>query len=560
MPDRLRMIAAPFVVAPPAGARIRTRLRVSTADHAVLRQLGQYLGRLASRDLAERCHLGHGDEGRARRKRALTAASSSRWAGAITRTSQDQWQPAYRNLLDQRASLRRAIRCLRARCAAPVGGRAGRIRGYASAAERWQKQRRLDLLTTRLACVEARITQGRVSVVRGGRRLLHTRHHLKEAELTPPQWRQRWLAARWFLAADGDAEYRPGNGTILVHPEEGWCELKLPAPLAHLANRPRGRYRLSCQVAFSYRAEQWAAQVASGAVRYDLVYQPERGRWYLDASWTHPRGPVPTLAELAAFPRIAVDLNAGHLACVVLDPSGNPVGNPHTIPLDLDDRCSSTRDGRVRAAISQLTALAKTHSCQVIAIEDLNFADTRAEGRETLGRGRRGKRFRRIVAGIPTRRFRDRLVQMCTNQRLWVIAVDPAYTSRWGRQHWHAPLQIITPTTAVTVHHAAAVVIGRRSLGYRARRRPGVPPTHRRMGAEESYRPGWIMYQASAGPDPPVRRPGSPLGVRPASPNRKQAQVQVAEDRLRPPVNPLASVDAEERFSSRQTAGATRAR
>jgi hypothetical protein len=510
MPCRLRAIAAPFVVAPSAGARIRTRLRITAADQAVLRQVGEHLGRLAGHDLAERCRLGLGEVDRARRKRQLTAASSSRWAGALTRTSEDQWQRAHRNLLDDRIRLHRAIRRIRARLAAPAGGRTGRARGYASGFERWQKQRRLHQLTARLASVEARIARGRVSVVRGGRRLLHARHRL-DGELATALWRGRWWAARWFLTADGDAEYPLGNGTIAVDPQQGWCELKLPATLVRLANRPHDRYRLSCSIAFSYRAEEWAAQVVSGAVRYDIAYDPKRNRWYLDASWTRPCRTVPTLAELAGLPRVAVDLNAGHLACWLLDGSGNPVGQPISIPLDLEGLRSTTRDGRVRAAVSQLITLAKAHGCEAIAIENLDFAAARAEGRETLGRGRRGKQFRRTVAGIPTKRFRDRLLQMCANQSIWVVAVDPAYTSRWGDQHWHAPLapQSRTPA-AVTVHHAAAVVIGRRSLGFRARRRPGVPPTHRRMGAGESYRPGQPRPRAGAGPDPPARRSGSP--------------------------------------------------
>jgi hypothetical protein len=516
MPRPLRAIAAPIVVPPPVGARIRTRVRLSTADQAVLRQVGEYLGRLAGHDLAERCRLGLGGSDWTRRKRVLTTGSSSRWAGALTRTSDNQWQCGYRNLIDERAGLRRAIGRLRTRLAAPVG-HVGRVRGYASRAERWQKQRRLHVLSARLARVDARLAQGRVSVVRGGRPLLHTRQHLEATGLTEPQWRQRWEAARWFLTADGDAAYPLGNGTILVHPKEGWLELKLPAPLAYLANRPHGRYRLSCPVRFSYRADAWAAQVASGAVRYEISYKPERDRWYLDASWTHPSRPLPTLAELADVPRVAVDLNAGHLDCWVLDPSGNPVGAPQTIPLELDERCSTTRDGRLRAAISQLIAFAKAHGCRVIAIEDLDFAGARAEGRETLGRGRRGKRLRHIVAGIPTRQFRDRLTQMCTNQGLWVVAVDPAYTSKWGRRHWLAPLQR-TNSAAVTVHHAAAVVIGRRSLGYRARRRPGVPPARQWMGAGESYRPGQQRSRACAGPDPPARRSGGPSkDARPAA-------------------------------------------
>jgi len=55
-----------------------------------------------------------------------------------------------------------------------------------------------------------------------------------------------------------------------------------------------------------------------------------------------------------------------------------------------------------------------------------------------------------------------------------VIAVDPAYTSRWGAEHWLAPLRQQASPVPATGHHAAAVVIGRRALGYRARRRAGV--------------------------------------------------------------------------------------
>jgi len=62
---------------------------------------------------------------------------------------------------------------------------------------------------------------------------------------------------------------------------------------------------------------------------------------------------------------------------------------------------------------------------------------------------------------------------MAANADLAVIAVDAAYTSQWGREHWLAPLR--NQTSWATGHHAAAVVIGRRALGHRARRR--VHPT-----------------------------------------------------------------------------------
>ena len=103
-----RTIAAPFVVPPPSGARVRTRLRPSAEDETVLLAVGRHLGRLAGVDLADRARRGRADAGRTARKRGLTAASSSRWAGAITRTSDAQWNGRTR-LYESATSIRRSL-------------------------------------------------------------------------------------------------------------------------------------------------------------------------------------------------------------------------------------------------------------------------------------------------------------------------------------------------------------------------------------------------------------------------------------------------------------------
>jgi hypothetical protein len=108
---------------------------------------------------------------------------------------------------------------------------------------------------------------------------------------------------------------------------------------------------------------------------------------YLDASWSPVRKSEADLDELRRGRVLAIDLNAGHLAAVVIDASGNPVGGPVT----------------------------------------------------------------------------------ATNRGLAVIAIDPAYTSTWGAQYWLRALRQHSPVA--TGHHSAAVVIGRRGLGQRARRR-----------------------------------------------------------------------------------------
>src|ERR1700737_3875557 len=98
-------------------------------------------------------------------------------------------------------------------------------------------------------------------------------------------------------------------------------------------------------------------------------------------------------------------------------------------------------------------------------------------------RGAGGRRFRGLVAGIPTAGFRRRLSQMAANQGLSVIAVDAAYTSRWGLEHWFAALK--QASSEASSHHAAALVIARRGLAQRARRRARCDSTHQRMGERE---------------------------------------------------------------------------
>jgi IS605 OrfB family transposase len=545
----LREIAGPFVVAPPTGTRVRTRLRVSRMDAAVLGEVGGYLGSLASADLAARCAEGRLDAGqRARsrqvRKQELTAKSSSRWAGALTRTSEDAYQLAHRNLLAERRSLLARIKRIEARLAVTAGQRAGRVHGYPATAERHAKTIRIQTFRTRLAEVEQQLGTGRVSVCRGGKALLRQRNNLADAGLTETQWRQRWAASRLFLTADGEKDKTWGNETIRWNPDQNWLEITLPAPLARLANRPGGRYRLSCPAEFPYRGGDVAAQAATGAVRYDIALDPARGRWYLGASWkTPPTGPL-TLAQARQGTVVAVDVNAGHLAVAVLDPGGNPIGAPYTIDLPLAGLPSSTRDGRLRAAITRILTTAREHRANAVVIENLDFADARRQGRERTGhrpsQGRRGRAFRHQVAGIPTARFRDRLTHMACNTGIAVIAVDPAYTSRWGAQHWLAPLQQHHPK--LTGHHAAALVIGRRGLGLRARRRaPGNLPAPEDAAAPPRAKSTQARPETHPKTGTETRRPATPTdprqppGTKTGRPRRTTAGDQATQDRSGPP-------------------------
>lgn len=535
MGGQLRRIGDPVVAAASEGARVRTRLHLTADEAAALGEAGEFLGSVYRRELAGRITLGRLDRKahavwRAERKRAVTAVASSRWAGALTRAVEDQYQLGMRALDAEVTDLRAAITVLESRCAlrrgevgAPdrdvAGGPRRRsrraVRGYRTAAERFCKTRRLAALRARLDGAQAALAAGRPSITVGGNRRWRTRQNLTAAGLSEQQWRDRWDTARMFLTADGESGKASGNETIRVD-ESGHLRVKVPAALT---DRFGTHLHIAAPVAFNHRGDEWLSRVvARRAVRYDIMYDPDRGRWYLDASWTTTPVSVPELDELREHRVLGVDLNADHLAACVLDPSGNPIGQPVTIPVETASFRATRRDGRARAAITTLLDLAHHHGCAAVVVENLNFTDARSTGRETLGRGRRGKRLRRTVSGIPTRRFRDRLTAMAARRGIAVIGVDPAYTSKWGRQHWRNPLQQQTSDpTAVTVHHGAAVAIGRRGLGVPIRRRPAGPRTQQRMRAgtppaRPDQPPSATRRCDSSGPPTrPPRRRGVPV-------------------------------------------------
>ncbi|MFE3449426.1 IS200/IS605 family accessory protein TnpB-related protein [Nonomuraea sp. NPDC059194] len=487
---QLRAIDAPFVALGPSGVAIRDRLKhLTPQDEKVLRLVGDHLGCLASRDLKQRCADGleHCADTWAARKRDLTAESSSRWAGSITKASHDQWALSRRCQAAHIDSLEAGVRTLRHRLCQPIGAKATKRApgGYRSEHEWFMKSRRLAALECRLERERAEREAGIVHVVRGGRRLLGTRHNLAKAQLDEQEWRQRWEAERWFLQADGESGKRYGNETLRVTPE-GEVSIKLPAPLAHLANARNGRYVLSARVAFAHRAEEWADRIsANRAVAYRIHYDVPRGRWYLNASWQRPVVKTVPLEAARAKGMVGVDTNADHFAAYRLDACGNPVGDPHRFFYDLSGTAPH-RDAQIRHAITRLLHWAEGAGVAAIGIEDLDF--TAEKTREKHGRN---KRFRQLISGMPTGRLKARLVSMAAEMDVSIVAVDPAYTSTWGAQHWQKPMS--APRRKTTRHDAASIAIGRRALGHPIRRRTTPPQHHQSDGA------GYRTVQADRG-------------------------------------------------------------
>jgi hypothetical protein len=294
--------------------------------------------------------------------------------------------------------LRVQITRIEARLACPLGARADKRAGLVSGsrAEWHAKARRLHALKDRLRTAEADWAAGRVHVVRGGKQLAHLRHHLGQAGLEQAAWRERWRAARMFLAADGESGKRFGNETIRIT-GSGQISIRLPAALAHLANAPHGRYVLDTTVVFRHRGEEWADRIgANRVVVYRIHQDVSRGRWYVTASWQ--RAAVLLLRPVGQ-----------HTAPGRPDPScPDPAAAPHP-PL------RSCRPCDQGPRLHRRQVLREARPQQTLPPPDLPLP--------------------------PPAKLKARLVAMAAEQGIVIVAVDPAYTSRWGPVLATAPHQ-----------------------------------------------------------------------------------------------------------------------
>ena len=196
-----------------------------------------------------------------------------------------------------------------------------------------------------------------------------------------------------------------GNEMIRWHPDAGWLEISCPprsptwrtGRTAGTGSRPRS--------SSPYRGDEVAAQAASGAVRYDISYDPARGRWYVDASLEGRARPRASLDELR---RIRSSRSMSTTATSP-PPSSRRRQRPRRPrhhrpgPAGLP---STTRDGRLRAAISSLIAAAKAtarrrSSSRTSTSPRPAPKDANAHGSRLPGAGA-ARDFRRTVAGIPT--------------------------------------------------------------------------------------------------------------------------------------------------------------
>ena len=544
----MRTLADPFVGVPDPGGCIHTSFRVTEEDHAVLVEVGEFLGSLFRKDLKERVAMGNGPKhlGRAERKRRMSKPTTGRWASAITRRVDDMWERGMENLRDLRDGDTARIRTIRQRMKAkpqenvpkkrrkktasqepvyetvdgvrrkkPTRSRRKGHKPYPTKQMKEKKNLRVQKLEARHAKTVQQLDEGRPSIVVGGKKLANRRHNLDaKPAMTSEEWSQAWKMARLFLTVDGDSGYSGGNQTIKVLPDDRAgaapnhykIVMRLPNKLVHLSNTaslvPTYEFDASVRWKNKRLVPVWKRRMQ---VRRSVGYMIKwvDGRWKIYCLWAEDsptEDEVPTLEQLRGRKVLGVDFNADHFACVVLDEHGNAVGAPVNFSFELEGS-TARRLGVLAAVTQEMLDYAEEHGCRVLVVENLGFQDSKQVGRERGGFGKKGKQYRKMLHNFPTAAFTSLLMPMVSNRDAFdgVIIVDPAYTTKWGKQHWVKPLNN-SRRGDWSGHHAASYVIGRRGLGYGAKRRCGKVSPKRSIRRKQSHVAQSITARTSSMP------------------------------------------------------------
>lgn len=332
-------------------------------------------------------------------------------------------------------------------------------------AVRHAKKRRLTTLLSKLQRLEQANDQGKISLCFGSRKLLAAHLRLEENGYTTHEdWKRDWnQARRGEIFIIGSKDETGGNQSCTASlSADGSINLRIRLPDALV--QAHGKYLLIQNIRFTYGHEAITAAIQSSQTRKDLflskdptykqhgkaitfrVTQDSKG-WRIFASIDVDLPPVITHQHNGI---IGVDINSDHLAVVETDRFGNPLAK-HTFQLSLYGKTKHQTLALIGDTCKQVIALCETEQ-KPLALEDLDFRKKKAQLRE------KHNAHARMLSSFAYATIIRHLKSRGTSQGVQVHSVNPAYTSLIGRTNY-------AKRYGLSIHHAAALCIGRRSLG-----------------------------------------------------------------------------------------------
>lgn len=158
---------------------------------------------------------------------------------------------------------------------------------------------------------------------------------------------------------------------------------------------------------------------------------------------------------LDSFGVIGLDYNDGFIQSAETDCFGNLVNLQR---FDLKFHGTGNRaKTEIEQVLNKIVKIAKK-SGKDIVIEDLNFKKTKAC--QVKAKRRKGKNYNRMIHLFDYSRYKQKLKDICFNNKVNLHFVNPKNTSKMGRQKFAKRMKL-------SIHQSAAFVIARRYQGFK---------------------------------------------------------------------------------------------
>ncbi len=309
-----------------------------------------------------------------------------------------------------------------------------------------QKKRRRANLSHRLASFEKDLSEGRIRLCFGGKKLFRAQFHLKENGFaTHEEWRNNWQAKRsseFFVL--GSKDETAGNQTCTASLKDGRICLRLRLPVALEADH--GKYLTIENVVFAYGHEALLASLNhpdGQAISYRFK-KDEKG-WRVFASTAlEKKDPISQEGRGA----IGIDLNADHIAYVETDRFGNPIESKR-----LSWNSHGKSNNQLRAITGDLCKAIINKAKETkkpLIIEGLDFQKKKLSLKE-----KGCSKLSRKLSGFAYGLFNVSLKSRAYKHGITVHQVNPAFTSIIGRVNY-------AKRYGLSIHLAAALSIARR--------------------------------------------------------------------------------------------------
>ena len=342
-----------------------------------------------------------------------------------------------------------------------------------------QKKRRLHILQTKLAAIQADHKEGKVRLCFGSKQLFNAQFDLQaNGYADHAAWKRDWQDSRcdqFFVL--GSQDETAGNQSCQAKlQKDGSLSLDLRMPNA--CETQHGKRVLLSGVQFAYgrdkiitalaSSQRVASTIKAGKLIVKRIGSALSYRFLRDAKgwrvFVSCQAQAVNIETTGSMGAIGVDINADHLAVSETDRFGNLV-EARRIDLHTYGKTTDQAKALIGDAAVRIADLAKAKG-KPIVIERLDFSKKKAELEAThkpLARMLSSFACNKVISSIRAASFRAGVE---------VIEVNPAYTSVIGAVN-HAQVK------GISVHMGAAMAIARRGMGLSEKppKREAIVPT-----------------------------------------------------------------------------------